>query len=734
MTTSPGVSTPRPIPVAVAGTVAGIRAVIAVISFGALIFSGPLSPFVARGLGLALLSALIIGLVIALLSSYPGTVAICQDQTSAILALAAASAAAALPPGTSPEVVYATVVGTLSITALLTGALFLGLGLMRLGGLIRFIPFPVVGGFVAGSGWLLVVGSFRIMLAEPLTWSTLPLLAAGGEPIKWIPGLALAGALFWCYHRVKHYLAMPMLLLGSVAVFYLGLAVTGLSIDDAHAMGFLLGPFPEGSLWPGVALAELARVDWSALATVLPNIATITLISVLALLLYASGIELEVGQDLDFNRELGAAGLANLLVAAAGGLVGFHTLSLTALTQRLGAPSRLVGITAAAFCGIALFFGAGLLTLVPRGVLGGLVMFIGLDFLYQWIGAGHRRLPRSEYLIVWAILVAVAVFGFLEGILTGIFAGVVLFVVNYSRVRVVQYALSGAVCHSNVDRSDDERHALTRHGHRIHVLKLQGFLFFGTANHLFAEVRARAQTEDLPALACVLMDFRQVSGLDSSAVMSFVRMRQLATSMNFELGLTQVPPDIVAQLTHGGFLLGEANHVRLFDDLDHGLEFFEDRIITEAGPGLNEDRSLADRLKRWFPTGVSVEMFITYLEPRDVAAQSLLIRQGDPPDDLYFVESGRVTATLNLGDRRKIRLRTMGPGSVVGEIGFYLDVPRTASISAEEPVRGYRLTRDALRRMEREQPLLAAAFHEFMVRLLADRLAETNHTLRAVMD
>ena len=76
----------------------------------------------------------------------------------------------------------------------------------------------------------------------------------------------------------------------------------------------------------------------------------------------------------------------------------------------------------------------------------------------------------------------------------------------------------------------------------------------------------------------------------------------------------------------------------------------------------------------------------------------------------------------------------MNAGTVVGELGMYLDQARTASVVTKEPTVVYRLTRDALAAMEAHNPQTAATFHRFMVRFLAERLINTDRTLKTLLE
>ena len=109
---------------------------------------------------------------------------------------------------------------------------------------------------------------------------------------------------------------------------------------EASARGWLLGPFPAGSFYQPLTPAMLAQVDWRAVLGQADKMATILVLSVIALLLNTSALEVTARQDIDLNRELMTAGFANLAGGLGGSPVGYQTLGMSALAYRLGARSR----------------------------------------------------------------------------------------------------------------------------------------------------------------------------------------------------------------------------------------------------------------------------------------------------------------------------------------------------------------------------------------------------------
>jgi SulP family sulfate permease len=723
----------RLIPTLTAGLVIGVLEVVLASSFAALVYGGDAAVHLPKAIGFNLFGAAAVLIIVSLRSSLPGVVGSIQDITAAILALLTVSVTKEQPGALYST--FLTLVAAVILTSALTGVVFLLMGRFKLGDLVRFVPYPVIGGFLAGTGWLLFKGGMGVLATRSLTLMSVHRFFRPDPLLKWVPGVIFAILLLFLVRRFRHFLIIPGAVVAGVVLFYGVLAAMGTTVTLAKVHGFLMGPFPYGGdLFDPLTLEALTRADWSVILGQIGNVFAVLLVAVVALLLNASGIELIMNRDADLNRELRGAGLANIVGATGGGIVGFHALSLTALAHRTRAVSRLVGPVAALVCILALVFGADTISLFPRTVLGGLVVFLGLAFLYEWLVDAWSRLPRRDYLVVVLIVLVVAAVGFLPGVAVGLVATIALFVIDYSRTNVVKHALSGATYQSKVERDPRDREILRREGERLHILELQGIVFFGTAHSLLQGIRARAHDPNLPDLRFLVIDFRRVTGIDSSAVLSFTKVLQLAASSEFTVVLTGLGPRAARQLEHGG-LTEDTEWLRILSELDRAVQWCEDRLLDAARPPTAETaRLLPSLLRDSLDQSVDPERLMGYVEPVEVEAGHELIRQGDPSDDLYFLESGRVTAQFLRPDGRSLRLRTMGPGTVVGEVTLYLETVRTASVVAELPSKLYRLSRAALSDMERRDPHLASAVHRLFARLLADRLSDALRTMDALLD
>jgi SulP family sulfate permease len=736
------------LPALTSGFVAGVLVVMLQISFAALIFSGDLSDQLPNGIGVMLFGACVIGTVVAVWGAFPGAVACLQGSPAVVLALMAAAVASGMPVSATADDAFVTIVAAIALTSLLTGLFFLGLGWYKLGSLIRFVPYPVSGGFLAGTGLLLIVRAMGVMTESPVSFTQLTGLFQSPVLIKWLPGVIFAAILLILQRRFRNYLIMPGMIALAVAAFYLVLCLSETTLAEARVQGLLLGPFPNGSIWRPPNLAALHQVNWPLVFSQIGESGTILIISVICLLFNASGLELTVRKDIDLNRELWSTGLANIFSGLSGGPVGYSALSLSVLGHKMGSASRLTGVIAAALCGATLLFSASFLSFLPRPLLGGLLFFLGLSFLVEWLYDAWFKIPKTDYFIVLLILFVIGAKGFLDGVGIGLVIAVILFVVKYSGIDVVKQALSGANSTSNVDRPIEHRKLLREKGGGLFILRLQGYIFFGTAHNLYRRVRDRSENSDLPDLHFLVLDFARVTGLDSSAEICFLKMVQLAESRNIKLVFTQMAPDLQKELEKTVLTKEHRTIFRIFPDQDHGVEWCENQILTiENVLQVETKQPLFSYLEKSFPETVAVTRIMAYLEKKEIGEGYCLMHQGEVSDGLYFIESGQLIAQLSANETsheesmiletesdKTVRLRAMQPGSIVGEVGMYLGIPRTASVVANMPSTLYYLSSDSLQRMEQTDPVLASAFHQFIARLLAERLSDNSRTIQALCE
>jgi len=197
-----------------AGVVIGIVEVVLAISFAALVFGGYLEQSLPAGIGIYLVAASLTLSILALRVGVRGVIGSVQDAAAAVFAIVADSAAVETFVGVDQA--FLTVVATTVVVTLLTALTFLLLGTFRLGNLARFIPYPVVGGFLAGTGWLLMKGGLRVAASMNPELATIRQFIDPFELVRWVPTLAFGVLLLVATRVIKRPLVIPAVLgLGS---------------------------------------------------------------------------------------------------------------------------------------------------------------------------------------------------------------------------------------------------------------------------------------------------------------------------------------------------------------------------------------------------------------------------------------------------------------------------------------------------------------------------------------
>jgi len=393
-----------------------------------------------------------------------------------------------------------------------------------------------------------------------------------------------------------------------------------------------------------------------------------------------------------------------------------------------------VGIVVAVFCLLTMTVGAGALSVFPKFVLGGLVMFIGLGFLYDWVVKSWSGLGRGDIAIIFAILFVVEFIGFLEGVAIGVAAAVVLFVISYSKTNVVRLAMDGRNFSSNIDRPDDQRKYLTSEGEKILYLKLHGFIFFASSVKLYEEVaRGLQRKEGRPDF--IILDFQQVSGLDTSAVHGLVKIKKKALEFGTQLALAHVPEDIDQQLHEAEFLDGDAVIEPIFKDADSALEWCEDFLLRTAGFDPSAQAlPIDDQLKKIFQNPADIEKFRDRLSALEFSKGDIVLQPGKKQHALYFIEQGSVSIYLDELEEEH-RVRSASSGSMIGVASFFRqgNVGTLARGIAGSNGTAYVLTDAAFNRMKSEDPDLAFKFQTYALEYVSERLASSLRTLSLIL-
>jgi SulP family sulfate permease len=683
------------------------------LSFASLIFAPPLTPWLSSGVTATFITMAVSAAVMAWRSSLPFVVAGPDGATAAVTATLVAALLAKLQDAGAPDDLLAPVMIVMALGTGLTGLLLYGLGSLRAGNAVRFIPFPVIGGFLTATGWLMVSGSFRVTTDHGLLSS----LSGGMDLLGWskLATAALMGGAAWLATRqTRSPAAVPVVVVVGVLAGHLAVAMSGASFAQAQALGWFVRPQAAGALMQTWNLDDLRLFPWARLPELSGDILAMMFVTTVTMLLNTSGVEFLAGREADLERELKSIGIANLLAAALGGYFSCTSLSRTTLNFMAGGRSRVSGMVVASFSAMVLLSGATIIGHVPKPVLGGLMLMLGVQILWRWVFDAARRISALDYLLLLAVAGIILQWGFLAGIVAGITIACIVFAAGASQVSVIKFSFDGGEFRSMLDRSPDDTRILAARPHAIQGLILQSYLFFGSANRVYEHVKDLFAQR--PECRFVLFDFRHVTGMDSSAMHSFLQIRRLAEENGASIILVHVPP---AQRRFFSFAVPGLS---LFDTLDEALEHCENRIILGQAHALADAADFAAWLGKTFGGAEAAARLLAACTRRDVHGGDVVASQGAAADCLFFVASGRVGIFAALDDGRETRVRSLGPHTTIGEMGLVTGGVRSATVRAEADSVLYELGVEAFDRLQVQEPRLGQALLTFFMAVTADRL------------
>ena len=319
-----------------AGVVCGFLAVIQSAGFGLFVLGGSAHALAPVAVGMAVFATAAATLVAVFTSSVPGAVSIAQTVPIAALTTGVAHILAATGGDSGSAAAAATMVAFVALGSLAFGLAALGLGAFRWGRFFRFVPYPVIAGFFAGCGWLIMLGGIGVAAGHRIGAGNIGLLADASVQFRLLATLAIVGAIAILVRRFPLSTVLPGVAAVALAAYTIVAAVDRIRPGRrGQAKAGWSTSSGEGALWPPVALADLALVDLGALSRRARSpFPSWSILSVMTLLMNASAIELATRRDIDLDHELRSVGVQNLVGGAGGGLPAFHSVPLTLLAAQ----------------------------------------------------------------------------------------------------------------------------------------------------------------------------------------------------------------------------------------------------------------------------------------------------------------------------------------------------------------------------------------------------------------
>jgi sulfate permease, SulP family len=707
------------------GSAASVLTLTFGLSYSLLIFTGPLAPYLSYGVAATFISSAVLAGVIAAGSSLPFAVAGPDSSTAAMTGILASSVVERMVAADPSAPLLAPVLLTLALATVATGIVLCVFGMTRMGRAIRYVPYPVVGGFLGATGCLILLGAVRVITGQRLQFATLGQFEDFLTLSKLAAACVMALILYLTWHRSRSSLGLPAILVGGVIAGHILFWLTGISLAEAQAAGWTFQSPPSADFMLPWSVEAIEKYPWHTLPELSGNLIAVIFVTASCTLFNTTGIEVAVQREANLERELNVTGIANMLSGALGGYTGCISISRTVLNFNSGGSSPLSGFTVAAMSLLMLLFAPTLLGYMPKFVLGGLLIYLAADQLHKWIVQSRRRLSFIEYLSLLAIIVIIVQWGFIAGILIGVVIGCATFALSASRIDSIKYSFDGSEYRSSLDRSREDQAVLSAHGGKIQGLNLQSYLFFGSANRLYQHVKALLERH--PECRFLVFDFKLVTGIDSSAAYSFAQIKRTAQDRGIKLVLVHLPSAAEKALRSSEFISAD---VSIVPELDHALEWCENEIIVLHQGRDQEEASLRDWFTQILGTEEDAAELIHRCERLEVAAGEIIVSAGAPADSMHFILDGRVGIMIPAGEGGgTTRVRSLGRCTTIGEMGLVSHAPRSATIQAEVASILYVLSAQQFEALKLENPMLGQKLLTYFVSVIAERLTFANRMI-----
>ena len=744
MTTNPAHAPPptqavawRELQAGAAGTLISLAPAL---TMGLLAFSALGPQAAALGIPAALVSSAVGGAVFALLAR--GPMAAGGPAAAPVLVLATLVARVAADPAfaAGDAAAVALLLALVMVAVVSMGLCQVALGLSGLVRFAKFVPQPVLAGFMNGVALLALLALLPLLLGWPVGaepaggWRNWPAV----QPATVVVGLFTVAVILGLPRLNRRLPANLIGLLGGTGLYALLHAAA-----PQLALGPLTGALP--TAWPqldalspffnGLDEALLQRHGLAALTAG----GVMALIGTLELVLNSLAMDQACHTRTDPQREVLALGAANV----ASGLVG--GLPLLLLRPRALHMLQVGGRTRAALlicCGLFAALGllaAPLLSLLPQVVLGGVMVTIALLMVDRWslqLLAQWWRGPRTADLQlalgVMAVVCAVTVvLGFPAAVATGALLSVLLFVRGMNRSLVRSRCTGEALPSRRIYAAADEERLRPLRA-RITVLELEGALFFGSADRI-------AALADALDAAChtLVLDFRRVSLIDASGAVLLTQVSRRLEGRGIGLLLAGVGVDN----RHGRVLLPFTGPAYVaahgVADTDQAVELAELRLLAQAGfEPLRETVPLEQVSLMEGLDAAQRKRLAGCLQPRRLAPGERLFHQGDPGDRLYVITAGSVnvfSVPAPGSAALRQRLVSLSPGMMLGETAMLDGGGRSGEAVADGETEVHALDGATLQQLRAEDPLLYAQVYRNIALHLSQRLRAAAWAWRASM-
>jgi len=697
-----------------------------------LIAYGTLGPVAAEAGARAMFAAAIYGL---LSSAVLGGALLPNEipRASTVLVFAAFVARLAgdpglngLPGGGVEEILFLS-----ALCLALSGFFQVGFGVLRLGSIARFVPYPVVAGLMTG-------------LAISLFFYELPHIlgvhgdggghggghggaAAAAEHGGWQPWTLLV-ALFTIGTVILVGLRWPKApskLIGVAAGTAVAVVVTYFfhAVDLGPRLPELKAALPAPEALFPLLSAFGVRLAYDHIYDIAIAGAAIAVIGSLDSLLAAVG---EMDGPLDTghqpNRLLIALGCGNVVSGLFGGVPLAYSSHHALAEAHEGGRRMLPGLATLATVVLLLLYGQRLLHAIPVAVLAGVMTLIAISLVNGWAGSVVKRARRRQYdreltlTIVLVVFVAAVtiIFGLVSAVVTGLILSMALFIAMMNR-SLVRGVATGETRASRRVYPPAQAALLREQGKRIRVMELDGAIFFGTSDRLGAEAQKAAE-----GASYLILDLHRVTMIDASGALMLERIGKGLGEHGTRMLLAHIATNSpLGRSVQAAGAFTAKHHPDWFPDGDRALEWAERQLLAEANIADADHEIRIDEFALMAGlTPTELDFMKPYLDRQLLPARSPLFRAGQRGDRLYLLARGAVSLVAGDGDEagKQRRIVTLAPGVIFGESAMLDDEVHSMTAIAEGEIVLYSLSR---RNLEAIRALNPDLYRRLILNLLA---------------
>lgn len=715
------------------GLAAMLVALPSAIAFGVTIFAPLGGNYAAQGAIAGILGVTALGLIA---GAFGGTNRLITAPCAPAAAVLSALAIQLLQNGASAE----SVVLMLTLVGLICGVIQVSFGAVGLGRLIKYVPYPVVSGYLSGVGLIIIISQVPKFLGVPTQTQFWDGLAT---PSLWQWQGVAVGAITAAVMVSAPLLtkAVPAAILGlaSGVLAYFGLALLDPALLALEGNALVIGPLGGAGAGFGEAIAgrwrAVGNLDFAEVGRLLVPAVTLAVLLSIDTLKTCVVLDALTRSRHDSNRELIGQGLGNLTSSFIGGVPGAGQMGATLVNMSSGAQTRLSGLIEGALALVAFLILGTFIAWIPIAALAGILIVIG----FRMFDRDSLHLLKSRTTVLdFAVIVAVVVVALTVSLIAASGVGIALAVVLFIREQIggsiVRGKAYGNQMFSKRVRLPDEMAILEKRGDSTAIFQLQGSLFFGTTDQLYTTLEPELKTRSY-----IILDMRRVQSVDLTAVHMLEQIEGILAERNAFLIFSALPENVPSGQDMRKYfdevgLVKAERRVQTFDELDEALEWVEERLIEAEQLQRLQEKPLELReidvfLGRKETTLAALE---SCMDKRSYKAGEKIFARGDAGDEMFLIRRGAVRIVLPLSDRQGHHLATFGRSDFFGEMAFLDPAPRSADALAFTDTDLFVLSRKRFDTLAEEHKKLAIGLVLGVARVLAIRLRYANAELRAL--